>query len=203
MSWPATKRYELETAPDSLALVQDFVNTIAAGSPRGADLLADLPPAQDWLDGALADWSRVRGLAADAVVLGEADLVKLRGLRVELVELMRAGTPDAEVVRTDRLGISVSSTLRLDEDGRVQALPSGRGWRYVASLLLIEMYAAQLEDTWRRLKTCSNRRCSAAFFDRSRNSSRVWHDVAVCGNLANLQAHRARKRSQGAPPSGA
>lgn len=200
MSWPATTRYEVETAPDSLALVQDFVNTIAAGSPRGADLLADLPSAQDWLDSALADWSRARGLAADAVVLGEADLVKLRGLRAELVELIRAGTPDAEGGRPHRLGISVSSTLRLDEDGRVQALPTGRGWRYVASLLLVEMHAAQIENTWPRLKTCSNRTCSAAFFDRSRNSSRVWHDVAVCGNLANLQAHRARKRAGGARP---
>jgi predicted RNA-binding Zn ribbon-like protein len=35
--------------------------------------------------------------------------------------------------------------------------------------------------------------CSAAFFDRSRNNSRVWHDVNVCGNLANLHAHRARE----------
>lgn len=196
MSWAATTRYELETAPDNLALVQDFANTIAAGSPRRADLLADLPSAQAWLDGALAEWSDTAGLPADAVVLSAADLAALRRLRAQLIDLIRAGRPDAEAGRHDRLETSVSSTLSLDESGRVRALPTGRGWRYVASLLLVEMYAAQLGGTWRRLKTCSNRRCSAAFFDRSRNSSRVWHDVAVCGNLANLQAHRARKRSQ-------
>ncbi|WIX82772.1 CGNR zinc finger domain-containing protein [Amycolatopsis carbonis] len=27
-----------------------------------------------------------------------------------------------------------------------------------------------------------------------RNNSRVWHDVKVCGNIANLRASRARRR---------
>ena len=197
MGWAATSRYELEAAPGNLALVQDFVNTLSAGRPRGADLLADLPSAQAWLGGALDEWSRTRGIPADAVVLGDADLGTLRRFRSELVDLIRPGGIDANGDRDDRLAISGTSTLRLDETGRVRALPGGKGWRYVTSLLLIEMYEAQVRDTWRRLKTCSNRRCSAAFFDRSRNNSRVWHDVAVCGNLANLHAHRARRRAQG------
>jgi CGNR zinc finger/Putative stress-induced transcription regulator len=201
MSWAATTRYELEAAPGSLALVQDFVNTIAAGTPRGADLLADVAAAQAWLDGALAEWSLARGLPVADVALGEGDLTRLRGLRAQLIELARAGAPDVEAAGRAWPGISASSTLRLDGDGRVQVLPSGRGWKHVASVLLIEMYAARLEDNWRRLKTCSNQRCSAAFFDRSRNNSRVWHDVTVCGNLANLHAHRARKRAQGTVPA--
>lgn len=198
MSWAATSRYELGVAPGTLALVQDFVNTIAAGTPRGADLLADLSAAQHWLDGVLADWADASALPVDAIVLSATDLVRLRRLRAELVGLIRAGNALPEAAPGRELAVSASSTLRFEAAGRVRALPAGRGWHYVASLLLIETYDAQARDTWRRLKTCSNIRCSAAFFDRSRNNSRVWHDVAACGNLANLHAHRARRRAGGA-----
>ncbi|WP_270889196.1 CGNR zinc finger domain-containing protein [Pedococcus sp. 5OH_020] len=196
MSWPATTRYQLDAAPASLALVQDFVNTLPAGIPRGTDLLADLPAAQAWLDAAVEEWARAREVAGTAVVLGEADLVHLRALRTDLVGLIRAGAGADNAEEEHRISLSATSLLQVGDAGRVRALPSGKGWRYVASLLLIEIYDAQRVNTWRRLKTCRNHRCSAAFFDRSRNNSRAWHDVGVCGNLANLQAHRARKRAQ-------
>ena len=196
MSWPATTRYDLDPAPGTLALVQDFVNTIPAGSPRGADLLAELSAAQSWLDSALVEWCRSRGLPALEVVLSEADLGKLKSLRADLVDRVRADGADSEGGRSWWDSVSAAASLRLDESGPVRLLPSGKGWRFVACALLIEIHEAQLSDTWRRLKTCSNHRCSAAFFDRSRNNSRVWHDGSVCGNLANLHAHRARKRAE-------
>lgn len=196
MSWPATSRYQLDAAPGSLAFVQDFVNTIPAGKPRGPDLLADLPDAQTWLDEALAQWRHTRGVTANDVVLNEADLVKLRAIRAGLVSRIRAGTTDPGAADDDHLALSAATTMQLDAHGRVHAVPNGKGWRYVASVLLIEIYDAQRDDAWRHLKTCCNHRCSAAFFDRSRNNSRLWHDVNVCGNLANLHAHRARKRAQ-------
>jgi predicted RNA-binding Zn ribbon-like protein len=49
---------------------------------------------------------------------------------------------------------------------------------------------------WRRMKLCGNGRCAVAFFDRSRNNSGVWHDVAACGNAINLRASRARRRAR-------
>ncbi|MEV0074298.1 CGNR zinc finger domain-containing protein [Amycolatopsis sp. NPDC050768] len=49
-------------------------------------------------------------------------------------------------------------------------------------------------DEWRSLKICRSSACPIAFYDRSRNNSRVWHDVTVCGNIANLRASRARRR---------
>jgi predicted RNA-binding Zn ribbon-like protein len=197
MDWPATARYGLDAAPGSLALVQDFVNTIPAGSPRGADLLGEPAAARAWLDDVLATWSRLRGAPADVVVLEESDLARLRRLRSALIDLIRAGGLDhADPAGLPR-DLSVTAVLRLDEAGIVRALPTGSGWRRVASMLAVEMFDAQARDTWRRLKACANTRCSAAYFDRSRNNSRVWHDVAVCGNLANLRAHRARKRAAG------
>jgi predicted RNA-binding Zn ribbon-like protein len=39
-----------------------------------------------------------------------------------------------------------------------------------------------------------NELCSLSFYDRSRNSSAVYHDSRVCGNATYLRASRARKR---------
>jgi len=198
LHWPATTRYGLEPAPGSLALVQDFLNTIPAGRPRGTDLLAELPAAQEWLDGALVAWAATRALPVGCVVLAEADLGKLRRLRARLIDVIRAGEGGA--AQGDRpLAASATTTLRLGADGAIEVLPFGQGGQHLISHLLMEMYDAQLRDTWRRLKTCSDPRCAAAFFDRSRNNSRIWHDVGVCGNAANLRAHRARRLAQEGP----
>jgi len=72
--------------------------------------------------------------------------------------------------------------------------PRGDGWRAIAAAVYLECFIAQRTDTWRRLKTCRNPRCAAAFYDRSRNNSGVWHDVKVCGNAANLRKSRERRR---------
>ncbi|NUR09393.1 MAG: CGNR zinc finger domain-containing protein, partial [Nocardioidaceae bacterium] len=54
---------------------------------------------------------------------------------------------------------------------------------------------AQADGSWPRLKTCRGRGCPCAFYDASRNNSRVWHDVHTCGNVANLRASRTRRRA--------
>ena len=66
--------------------------------------------------------------------------------------------------------------------------------RLLAAIVLIEAFVAQQRDIWRRFKICRNERCCGAFYDRSRNTSAVWHDVRFCGNAINLRASRARRR---------
>jgi predicted RNA-binding Zn ribbon-like protein len=46
----------------------------------------------------------------------------------------------------------------------------------------------------RRLKICPN--CSWLFLDKSRNSSRLWCDMTVCGNRAKARHHYRRQRMQ-------
>jgi predicted RNA-binding Zn ribbon-like protein len=46
----------------------------------------------------------------------------------------------------------------------------------------------------RRLKICPN--CSWLFLDKSRNSSRLWCDMAVCGNQAKARQHYRRQKLQ-------
>jgi predicted RNA-binding Zn ribbon-like protein len=52
------------------------------------------------------------------------------------------------------------------------------------------------EDT-ARLKICPN--CQWLFIDRSKNRSRTWCDMAVCGNRAKARLHYAKKRLEEKP----
>jgi predicted RNA-binding Zn ribbon-like protein len=46
-----------------------------------------------------------------------------------------------------------------------------------------------------RIKTCPGGDCGWKFVDQSKNSSRRWCDMAVCGNLAKAKEFRARNAS--------
>jgi predicted RNA-binding Zn ribbon-like protein len=46
----------------------------------------------------------------------------------------------------------------------------------------------------KKLKVCPN--CNWLFLDKSRNSSRLWCDMAVCGNRVKAKHHYRRQRLQ-------
>ena len=196
MGWSATDRHGLSPAPAGLGFVQDVLNThpthpAPSAKPQPeADLLADLDNAQRWLNGALQNWSRETGVPHTRVPLTEADLDKLRGLRADLTSLVRS----ADQRHDATLLPSASVFARVGPDGRALLEPRGDGIRRVSAVVLIEIFTAQLLDTWRRLKICRNDRCAVSFYDRSRNNSAVWHDSRACGNAVYLRASRARKR---------
>jgi predicted RNA-binding Zn ribbon-like protein len=199
MGWPATDRHGLSPAPAGLGFVQDFLNThpthpVPSAKPEpAADLLADRDSAQRWLDGALKNWSQETGVPQSRVLLTEADLDKLCGLRADLMSLVRSTVQphDGTVLP------SASVFARVGPDGTALLEPRGEGSRRVSAIVLIETFTSQRLDTWRRLKICRNDRCSVSFYDRSRNNSAVWHNSRECGNAVYLRASRARKR-QGA-----
>ncbi|MEU1332677.1 CGNR zinc finger domain-containing protein [Streptomyces sp. NPDC005865] len=196
MTWSATERYRLESAPGGLALVQDLLNTVAAGGPAHRDLLADVTDAQEWTNGATAAWAAVTGLQTPHVTLDEAALRVIRGLRDALRE---AAVPGAGPLAGDHPEIpehSGEAALRLGGDGVVRLEARGHGGHQLVALVLAEVYEGQQADTARRLKTCRNPECRVAFYDRSRNNSGAWHDVKTCGNAANLRAYRARQRER-------
>lgn len=176
MTWPATTRYDLEPAPDGLALAQDLLNTIGVGTKP--DLLADLNTTATWAE----------QLSPDPLKLTEADVGELRAFRADLQRLVAR---DRAVV-----GWGGVAELVLGADGVVELRAGGGGAEYVVSRVLAGVFEAQQVDRWRRLKVCRNARCRVAFFDRSKNNSGVWHSLKTCGNPANLRAHRARIKEQ-------
>jgi len=48
-------------------------------------------------------------------------------------------------------------------------------------------------DQWRKIRICPN--CNWLFVDRSRNASRLWCDMAVCGNRHKARRHYERSKA--------
>jgi hypothetical protein len=195
----ATTRYGLTPAPGGLALVQDVVNTRAAGRPRGPDLLeSGLDVAQQWLVDLTEAWARTTGAPSpDVSPLEDSDLPRLRSLRDDVTQVLRRdGTPAV-------LGDGATVLLALGDDGAVHLSPVGGPVGWLVGAVVGEVFRAQTAGTWRRLKVCRNPVCSGSFYDRSKNNSGVWHDVRTCGNVANLRASRARRRVEHAGTTGA
>lgn len=195
MNWPATERLSLAPAPGGLALVQELLNT-ASGAPSGAaapaDLLADgaLGAAQEWADRAVRSWAGETGRGDVRLVLTAEDLPNLRCLRDQLRRALAACDEGGGAVRFTSAPVVVA----LSGDGALSVEPEGAGARWLASAVLAEGLLAQATGVWRRLKICRNAGCAAAFYDRSRNNSGVWHSVRGCGNAAHLRACRERRR---------
>jgi predicted RNA-binding Zn ribbon-like protein len=202
MDWPATLRYGIDPAPGGLALVQDFLNTAPAG-PREIDLLDRRETALTWWDQARTCWEVATRRTPGEFVLTQIDLDGLRTFRNALrLVVTRNNSGDDDT--SDRAAWSLPQAtvlLRLGDDGQVRVEPRDKGWPAIAGVALIEVMEAQRVDTWRRLKTCRETLCRAAFYDHSKNNSKVWHDVHTCGNAVNLRAYRARQRVARSDPS--
>jgi predicted RNA-binding Zn ribbon-like protein len=172
-----------------LQRVQSFLNTRSAGLPVKPDLLASPAPANRWLR--TLEWPRTPRLTTD-------DLTPLRELREALQAQLEAGrdTP-APAHQPDLAHLLDKLRWRVTvKDGQLALSAEGAGWRQVAGTLISDILVAQQHELWPRLKACRNAVCSVIFYDSSKNQARVWHNTAVCGNLINLRASRARRREQ-------
>jgi predicted RNA-binding Zn ribbon-like protein len=186
-------------APGGLCLVQELVNTSLSepqASPRLADLLADADAAASWLSRALEQWADATRQPVPQISLSPGDLAPLRQVR-EGVRALAARTGRDEAGPAGLSGAQL--TLGIGPDGRLTYRSSAAGWRGVAALIAAEILLAQQRGEWARFKTCPVAACGVAFYDESRNASRVWHDVKTCGNQANLRAYRARLKEANMP----
>jgi len=165
----------MASAPGQLALVERFVNSTAA------------TPAE------LGAWLAEHGLAEAGASWSSQDVGRAAELREGLRALLLANNgvaPDpaavagaAAVARDVPLAVSVEPA-GLEPLGAGIAAPLGR--------LLAIVARAQADGSWARLKACQAEDCRWAFYDSSRNRSRTWCSMSVCGNRAKARAYRAR-----------
>jgi CGNR zinc finger/Putative stress-induced transcription regulator len=169
---------ERPPAPGRLRLVQRFVNTV--DYEHGREVLHS--PAR--LRALLVEL----GLLDARARVDEDDLRRAHALREDLRALalanngVRTGT-ELETHLTVRVGAR-GATLepdRRDVDGALAELVG-------------VVYTAVADGTWPRLKACRRDVCGWLFFDRSRNRSARWCQMAVCGNRTKTRAYRARRR---------
>jgi len=202
MSHWLTERCGLQPAPVGLAVVQDLLNTRKIG-PAGVDLLDSVEAARTWLSDAVQAWASDTGRPARdsgwVDRLSERELTGLRTLRADVLWLLVGDPMVAGGERRTRQPGRIE--LQVSETGRLRLEPVGVGWHHLAGAIWLEVFMAQQNGDWTRLKLCRNPVCGSAFFDRSKNNSGVWHDVKVCGNAANLRASRARKRLAATAPA--
>ena len=185
-------RFGVAVAPGELRIVQDLLNTASIRRAGG-----DVPDLLDAPDTA-ARWLDAYGIAGDSP--GLSDLRTLRdAIRRSLVE--RDHGPDRDDDGAGPAVVESVAHVRLEADGAVRLVPGSVGIAALGQRVLLAIYDAQLAGTWRRLKLCRNPLCAVAFWDSSRNTSGVWHDVRTCGNVANLRKSRARRGRPGPTPT--
>jgi predicted RNA-binding Zn ribbon-like protein len=175
-------------ASRGLDLVIDFVNTLDVDA--GQDELQ----APDRLDGWLAARALVDSQASPAT---DAEHRHALDLREALRDLMLAnngcpveGHAAAELERAARRG---ELGVHFDTVGGVSLLPGAVGVDGALAQLLVPVAQAIGDGTWQRVKACRAANCTWAFYDRSRNRSGVWCEMAVCGNRTKVRAYRERK----------
>jgi predicted RNA-binding Zn ribbon-like protein len=176
-----------EKIPHSLELVIDFVNTVdpdehtdALHTPEG-----------------LATWLAQRELLeAGERAPGEAErlqAVRLReALRALMLEHNGAQHDDDAAAELERVARAGELGVHFDSAGAAKLGPAGRGVAHALAALLVPVAEASRDGTWQRVKACRDDDCLWAFYDRSRNRSGVWCDMAVCGNRSKVRAYRRR-----------
>jgi len=175
--------------PDGLSLVIDYVNT------------RDREAASDELGSPrrLGKWLQERGLldAREASELGEDELGRAVALREELRGHMFANNArqPADWAPLDRIVRRGRLQVRFTDDGRALLEPATAGFDGALARLLVPVALAAGDGNWRRVKACAADTCQWAFYDRSRNRSGRWCEMAVCGNRTKVRSYRARSSS--------
>jgi predicted RNA-binding Zn ribbon-like protein len=184
-------------APGAAALVEDFCNTVEYDDAAVHETLTGPP--------ALTAWLVARGLVDAGTHADEADLRAALALREQLRGLLEAMAHDDIALDRTAAGLDLLAAelpLRLTFAGGVPALlPAVPGVRGGLAAVLAGAATAVGEGTWERLKVCSRSSCRCVFYDASRNRSRHWCSMSVCGNKAKTQSYRQRRREEQRPDS--
>lgn len=105
----------------------------------------------------------------------------------------RARPPGAPA--NDLNALLASLPLRVTLDGPTPAVtPVAGGVRGGLARLAAAVIDAHAAGVWPRLKVCVEDTCQWAFIDSSKNRSRSWCSMKVCGNRTKTRAYRARHR---------
>jgi predicted RNA-binding Zn ribbon-like protein len=177
------------SAPHDLELVIDFVNTL--NLDLGLDDLSEPDHLAAWLD--------ARGLVEQGAVANAAQLARAHDLREALRTILvvhndaiaENGSPPSAALESiaERGRLSV----RFAADGSVRVAPRAMGVDGALAALLAPIARASADGSWARVKACADDGCQWAFYDRSRNRSGRWCDMAECGNRAKVRAYRTRR----------
>ena len=173
-------------ALEQLELVRSFVNT------RHLDRHTEELGTTD----SLREWLAERGLMDAAEPVSEGDLRRAHDVREGLRALLLANNGEpldrAAVERLDRAASRAGLRPRFEPGSEPVLEPDASGVDGALARLLAYVTRAVVDGNWERLKACPLEGCLWAFYDRSKNRSRRWCSMDVCGNVAKARAYRQR-----------
>ncbi|HYQ79827.1 MAG TPA: CGNR zinc finger domain-containing protein [Solirubrobacterales bacterium] len=172
-------------APDA-ELIVEFVNT--RDVEEGTDAIAEPAALETWIA------ARTEEYPGD---LDPDDVARVQSLRESLRLLLRRNnggeaaaaelTPLREAAERTRIRTAFS------DDGELELVPARSGLSGFEARLLMAVEHLQCHGAWPRLKACTDEGCQWAFFDATRNHSRTWCSMDVCGNREKTRRYRERR----------
>lgn len=177
----------------STELLCAFANTLAFNEPEPG--LVDV---HDRLAGAaeVTAWLREHDLVPPDAVAKSGDYTRALAIRDGLREAFahHHDGVDAPVPALDEVARALPLRVAFDEPlPRLTA--AGTGVAGGLGQLLVAVAECRSDGSWRRLKLCRSEACQWAFYDASKNRSRAWCSMEVCGNRQKTRSYRARHRS--------
>ena len=203
--FPPSRAGSLPLVGENLAL--DFANTESGrGFASHQNHLRDGTNVIDWLDHARAlspdetHWLRAEasaraGLATDLLASAVA-------LRSAIHDVGAAIARGAAPPRTSLARLSAQYAHCLSQ-ASLMLVANGCCWRWnvrdapvEAALAPIALAAVELftQGDFTRIKECGGHACGWLFYDTSKNNSRRWCEMEVCGNRAKQRRLAARRR---------
>ncbi|MGP4027463.1 CGNR zinc finger domain-containing protein [Actinomadura sp. 3N407] len=183
--------------PPSIRPIIAFLNTVDV--EEGTDVFNEG-------SAALADWLVEQGLCPSLPAVTASDLQAAIDLRRGLRGLALANTgeqPDLDDVRAAQVVLaSLPFTIRLPADanstrtGPVLATDSGGSVSGALGQIAAAYLAASVRGEWSRVRRCPAHDCAWVFWDASKNASRRWCSMRVCGNRTKVRAFAERQGSQ-------
>ncbi|MGP9820196.1 CGNR zinc finger domain-containing protein [Salinarimonas sp. NSM] len=207
-----TERPEVDPRFESGALVLDFVNSTTGrsrGRSRWEDSLTDAFATLGWLrQRGAVDEARFRALmriAASDQDASEGFMADVRRLRAALERIFHAAISEEAPRDTDlaqlaahaRPAAPAPARLAWGPQGLVRAEPERSELVLADALAPIVASAEALLTAERlvRVKTCGSSTCEWLFLDTSKNGSRRWCRMDVCGNREKGRRRLQRERA--------
>jgi predicted RNA-binding Zn ribbon-like protein len=167
-------------------LLVDFVNTWDL--EEETDAIASPELLQGWIEEQLGE---------HLPEVEQEDLRRVHRLREALRALMlsnNGGQPEDQELEPLREAADRSRyRLAFGSEGKLTLSPARADLGGFESRLLLALERLQCEDAWPRLKACTDGGCQWAFYDATRNRSRTWCSMDVCGNRQKTRRYRQRK----------
>lgn len=190
------RKYEAEFV-DGLPFISgslwiDLLNTVMSSGEKRTDLIDEDERFVAWL--ALTDMLPDSGIVSAG---SKSDVQKLREELRTAVDLFNVGIKPpvalTELINGLLADCNIKLALEWDEKGcrlieRFEPGNAGPSGKVAADFA---RFVCEAEP--QRLRHCSNPACTMVFYDTSKNNTRRWCTMSICGNRDKVARFRARR----------